>query len=331
MNLCDKTRLIVLSSWFAMASGILSAQETITTITAGDTVIVTKKDVQLGVRDKPMLTTTPGTEILVTEVRGNWLGGYTLVDGNKRYGWVHQNEVRLATPARRPAVTTPDSPDDPSAVAAWKKLGVKLHFDEAGWIQQIAANAAVVQDTDLVHLAGLSHLLTLDLSGQPITDQGMKHVGGCRLLQKLYLGETKISDAGIEPLAALPGLEVFACPKTKVSGAGLQQLGKIVSLQALNLGHCEIADEDLHSLLSLSQMEVLALPHTKITDAGLEHLRPLAKLRVLNLDGTMVKGPGFDNLLGLSELRMLYVRDCPVELGVTDKLDDKLPGLAIYD
>jgi hypothetical protein len=320
--------MILVCSLFASATGILSADQP---VTPGDTVVVAKDNVQLGVRDKPMTTVNLGTEITVTEVRGNWLGGYAFLNGNKRFGWVHQSEVRQLPSAKRSIPVEPAKPDNPEDVAAWKKLGVSLHMDEAGNVQHVRAESAVVQDQDLIHLAGLPSLLSLDLSNQPVTDQGMSHVGGCVGLQKVYLGGTGVGDTGIEKLAKLARLEVLACPKTQVTGAALQHVGSLADLQVLNLSHCAIDDEHLRHLNTLSRLEVLVLAHTKITDAGMEHLRLLAKLRVLNLDGTTVKGPGFDNLLGLSELRMLYVRDCQVELGVTDKLDDKMPGLAIYD
>lgn len=300
-------------------------------VTPGDSVVVVKDNVQLGVRDKPMLAVNSGTQIVVTEVRGNWLGGFTYLEGDKRYGWVHQSEVKRILPAKRVAASGPAKPDNPQDVEAWKKLGVTLHFDDAGNVQGLRADSAAVQDKDLEHLSGLSSLLSLDLSHQPVSDDGMKHVGECHSLQKLYIGDTSVGDAGIDRLVKLTGLEVLACPKTQVTGAALRNISSFSELQVLNLDHCAVADEHLGSLGALSRLEILVLAHTKITDAGLEHLKPVAKLRVLNLDGTKVKGSGFDNLLGLTELRMLYVRECPVEIGVTDKLDDKLPGLAIYD
>src|SRR5687768_16441722 len=156
MNFCNRVRLILVSFSFAAIAGLSSAEPP---ITPGDSVVVIKENVQLGVRDKPMLAINTGTHIVVTEVRGNWLGGFTYVEGNKRYGWVHQSEVKRTTPAKRAVAAGPSQPDNPQDVDAWKKLGVALHFDESGNIQSLRADAAVVQDRDLVHLAGLSSLL----------------------------------------------------------------------------------------------------------------------------------------------------------------------------
>ena len=328
MSFCNQVRLILVSFSFAPVAGFLFAEES---ITPGDSVVVARDNVQLGVRDKPMLAVNSGVQIVVTEVRGNWLGGFTYVDGSKRYGWVHQSEVKRTTSTKRALASGPAKPDNPQDVEAWKKLGVSLHFDEAGNIQSLRADTAVVQDKDLVHLAGLSSVLSLDLSNQPVSDDGMKPIGNCRSLQRLYLGSTSVGDAGMASIANLVGLEVLACPKTQVTGTAFKHVSSLGDLQVLNVDHCAVADEHLIHLNTLSRLEVLVLAHTQVTDVGLEHMRPLAQLRVLNLNGTKIKGDGFDNLLGLTELRMLYVNDCPVEPGVTDKLDDKLPGLAIYD
>jgi hypothetical protein len=328
MNLWHRPREIMFCLVYGVVGTLGFAAES---ITPGDSVVVTKDDVQLGVRDKPMLAVNSGTQIVVTEVRGNWLGGFTYVDGNKRYGWVHQNEVKLVAPVKHHATTSPAKPDNPQDVEVWHKKGVTLHFDETGNIQSLRAEPATLQDQDLKHLAGLSSLLSLDLSNQSVTDAGIKYIGQCRSLEKLYLGGTQVGDAGIEALAPLTELQVLACAKTKVTGAALRHVASLVNLQVLNFDSCEVTDESLANLKPLTQLEVLVLANTKITDTGLQHLRPIAKLRVLNLTDTSIKGEGLENLLGLTELRMLYVRGCPVEPGVTEKLDDRLPGLAIYD
>ena len=195
MSFRNPIRQILGSLLFGLSAGILFADEP---IAPGDSIVVVKDNVQLGVRDKPMLAVHSGTQIVVTEVRGKWLGGFTYVEGDKRYGWLHISEVKRVAPTKRVAASRlPTQPDNTQDVEAWKKLGVTLHLDEAGNVQVLRADAAAVQNSDLAHLAGLPNLLSLDLSNQPISDEGMKQVGTCHSLQKLYFANTGVGDAGI--------------------------------------------------------------------------------------------------------------------------------------
>ena len=72
-----------------------TADEPTDTIYAGDTVTVVKDQVELGLRDKPSTVLNTGDTVRVTEVRGSWIGGYAMKDGQRYTGWVHRDEVKL--------------------------------------------------------------------------------------------------------------------------------------------------------------------------------------------------------------------------------------------
>jgi hypothetical protein len=308
------------------------------TVVPGAKVAVTSDGVQFGMRDQPMLALQAGTEIRVTEVRGQWIGGYLLTDGPKQLGWVRSSEVRpdaaRDVPAQRPpaeSAVDPATPDDAKAVAFWRERNVTLRTDDRGHVQQLVAEGTQLNDDDLEHLAGLPHLRVLDLGGQPISDAGVSAIAACRSLRNLYLAGTKITDQGFAQLGQLSQLEVLSVAKSGVTGKGLQAIGPLERLSVLSMGSCAVRDDDLRQLVKFPGLEVLALPQSEITDAGLEHVGQVVRLRVLNLDGTAVTGSGFRHLYDLTELRMLYVRECPVETEHINRLDDHVSGLAIYE
>ncbi len=328
----DRSRFRTAALLMALVTAGAARAADTDTLFPGDTMIVAKDKVELGLRDKVSTVLSVGDKIHVTEVRGAWIGGYALVDGERHTGWVHQTEVKLlgTSPKDIPRIEAPDKPDDAKAVETLKRLGVLLDLNEKGNVHTADATEAKIADGDLAHFQGLHHLSTLDLSGRPITDEGMKSLAGLGVLQKLYLDNTQITDEGLKSIESMAHLEVFAMTGAKVVGPGLVHLTGLANLYTLNLTDCQVTDDALAHLEKLPHLEVLALPGTKITSAGLAHLKPVAKLRVLNLIGCEVDDTGLEHLRGLTNLRMLYVRKTKVTQEAVDKFKEDSPSLAIY-
>lgn len=299
----------------------------------GDTVVVAKDHVELGLKDKMAVMLSTGDKIHVTEVRGVWIGGYATAGGKRYTGWVHRTEVKLMepTPEDVEVIKVPDEPDDAAAVAALRKLGVELELNEKGNVLSADCTESEVSDKDLQNLSGLHQLAVLELSGRPITDEGAKALASLKVLQELYLENTKVTDASLATIKALTNLEVLAMPKTKVAGPGLVHLTALSNLRVLNFTDCPIGDDALKPLEKMPHLEVLAIPGTKVTSAGLVHMEPIVKLRVLNLIGCDVDDASLEHLKGLANLRMLYVRDTKVTRDAIDAFKDEAPSLAIYD
>jgi len=299
----------------------------------GDTIIIAKDNVELGLKDKMATILSTGDKIRVTEVRGVWIGGYATVDGERYTGWVHRSEVKLMDPSPEnvTVIEVPDKPDDAEAVAALKKLGVELELNEKGNVHSADCTESEVKDEDLKNLAGLHQLAALELSGRPITDEGFKSLAGLSVLQELYLEDAKVTDESLATIKAMTNIEVLAMPKTKVTGPGLVHLVALSNLRVLNFTDCEIGDDALAPLEKMPHVEVLAIPGTKVTSAGLAHMKPIVKLRVLNLNGCDVDDAGLEQLRGLDNLRMLYVKDTKVTLDAIDAFKEDAPSLAIYD
>jgi hypothetical protein len=115
---CPSTSIVYLIAWLAVAGSAtaVSAQTApADAIYVGDTVVMIKDGVELGLRDKPAVTLKTGDKIRVTEVRGVWIGGHATVDGQRYSGWVNRREVRLAgtDPGAVAPIEAPALPDDP--------------------------------------------------------------------------------------------------------------------------------------------------------------------------------------------------------------------------
>ncbi|MBC8871318.1 MAG: hypothetical protein H8E44_17980 [Planctomycetes bacterium] len=321
------------AAWLAFVAATASLASAADDIYPGDTAVIVKDKVELGLKDKMAIMLSKGDHLQVTEVRGKWIGGYATVDGKRYTGWVDRTEVKLLepTPEDVAVIELPDKPDDAAAVAALKKLGVELELNDKGNVHSAVCTESEVGDKDLQHFKGLHQLSTLELSGRPITDEGMKALAGLNVLQDLYMEDAKITDESFATIKTMTNLEVLALPATKVKGPGLVHMLELASLRVLNLTDCEIDDDALKPLEKMPQLEVLAIPRTKVTSVGLAHLRPVVKLRVLNLIGCDVDDAGLEHLKGLANLRMLYVRDTKVTLDAIDAFKDEAPSLAIYD
>jgi hypothetical protein len=90
------------------------------------------------------------------------------------------------------------------------------------WIAQLGPSPR--GDEALGHLAGLTMLDTLDLSGSRVTDDGLKQLLPLTRLGDLALGDTQISDVAIPTFLALKSLQNLDLSRTKVTKAGLDTL-----------------------------------------------------------------------------------------------------------
>ncbi len=134
-----------------------------------------------------------------------------------------------------PKGPAPSPEDKQAAVAALRQLGVRVELDESQAAQSVAAVKTKITDVEIVHLAALPELESLDISGGQITDAGLANLRGLVELKRLYLRDLPITDAGLEHLQGLTGLEVLTLSNAKISGKGLAQLRDLKQLRVLNL------------------------------------------------------------------------------------------------
>jgi hypothetical protein len=74
------------------------------------------------------------------------------------------------------------------------------------------------------HLAPLKKLSSLNLSGTPVTNDGLKHLAVLEALSRLDLHETKVTDAGLKQLAGFKGLTFLNLQGAKVTREAAAEL-----------------------------------------------------------------------------------------------------------
>jgi len=138
--------------------------------------------------------------------------------------------------------------------------------------------------------------LNLVLTGNEITDDGLRHLAGLMNLRTLVLERTNITDHGLAQLARLPNLRHLDLSGTSVTDDGLEHLAEIEQLESLALRDTEVGDEGVARLKNIAGLDAVDLENTNITDAGLEHLAEMPQLSVVSLAGTKITASGAERL-----------------------------------
>ncbi|MDP7275287.1 MAG: hypothetical protein QF363_07380, partial [Planctomycetaceae bacterium] len=162
---------------------------------------------------------------------------------------------------RRPgpkAVTSLQKPDIQSATSL-ERLGASITRIE-GKVVMVNFQRTEITDAEMVHLADLSHLKSLDLYSSLVSDAGLVHLANLDSLQSLGLGKTRITDAGFVHLLELRNLQTLNLNGTRVTDAGLVHLAGFQQLRSLNLVGTSISDNGLVQLKTMTELQTLSLP-----------------------------------------------------------------------
>ena len=105
-----------------------------------------------------------------------------------------------------------------------------------------------ITDASLASLKEVGSLVTLNLRGTKVTDDGLKHVGELKTLKKLHLEKTEIGDAGVAHLAGLENLEYLNLYGTRVTDEGLSKLANLKQLKRLYLWKSQATEAGANKL-----------------------------------------------------------------------------------
>jgi internalin A len=155
---------------------------------------------------------------------------------------------------------------------------------------------------------GLTRLKTLCLSGQSISDAGLKELADHKALVQLRLAHTQITDGGLQSLSLLENLADLDLFHTAITDAGLKELSAFRGLRALDVGLTQVTDAGLKHLAGAKRLRRLNLQANSITDAGLKEVSAIESLEELNLSATNITDAGLVALKGLKNLRKLDLR-----------------------
>jgi hypothetical protein len=221
--------------------------------------------------------------------------------------------------------------DEASAIKAIHKAGGEVfpHKNSSGkdvfWVKFSRSGKGGDDELKLFVklLAEFKELELLDLSGTPITDEGLKALRELKDLKQLNLGGTKVKDAGLKELAGLKGLQVLSLTGTQVTNDGLKELVGLKDLQSLGLSSTKVTDAGLRELKDLKSLRRLDFYGEEVTDAALRTLREIGLLHTLpqawaenppaspadvvwlNLRGTKVTNEGLKEIAGFTQLEKL--------------------------
>ena len=241
-----------------------------------------------------------------------------------------------------------EGPDD------WRPIASSRDWDEI--VELLASHPSAglsaegqMTDAMLAEISRVETLTALGLSGcRAITDEGVFHLARLSSLQHLDLSGTNVTDAGLRILRSLPDLRTLSLAWTGVTDAGIEALAQCDRLERLNLAATAAGDGAVRALAGkrwlhdlsvaltddgialLHELPVfktwqggeaqLSLSGPKIvpnrlslrgsfTDAGMRHLRGLDGLFSLDVDDSRlaITAAGLEPLIALPRLGALSV------------------------
>jgi hypothetical protein len=127
----------------------------------------------------------------------------------------------------------------------------------------------------------LPNLAALNLSGLPITDQGLRSLAGLSELNALYLSRTNVQGKGLGQLRSLPNLVILYLDQTAITDQELSQLSGALSLQFLSLSGNTLTSAGLKNLMTLPGLTQLEIQRCGFLDEDVAMLK--AKNRNLKI------------------------------------------------
>lgn len=178
--------------------------------------------------------------------------------------------------------------------------------------RRIDTVGAALFDDDLVEIAKLNELKSLDLSSSPgISDPGLAHLAELFALRELELSGENIAGTGFTHLRALTHLTTLSLSHAEsLSDDGMRALGTLKALQTLQLlWSGSLTDAQLESLIALPTLRELSLWGSKrITDRSLAILSAIKPLESLTIShSTAIGSTGIEALANLPNLEELTI------------------------
>jgi hypothetical protein len=136
-----------------------------------------------------------------------------------------------------------------------------------------------MSDALLERVSRLDGIISLDLDGSKlVTDQGMRHLARMTGLRHLNLSGCPVTDAGLAVLRQLPALETVSLAWTGVTDAGAAHLASCEQLRSVDLSGTRSGDGAIRALAGKSALAEFRSGNG-VTDAGLEAIGALPIFR----------------------------------------------------
>ena len=177
--------------------------------------------------------------------------------------------------------------------ADWiERLGGHITRDGAGKIVGVNLRGTWVNDTDMLSLAAMPDLATLDLSHTRISDEGMLRLKAAPKIRDLNLFYSEwVTDQGLTAIRDWKHLKRLNVRGTRISDGTLEIVGRMVGLEALDIAHTAVTDNGLDYLITLVNLKELSLGRGRLTNASLQILKMLPTISYLDLSGARPAPP----------------------------------------
>jgi hypothetical protein len=167
-----------------------------------------------------------------------------------------------------------------------------------------------LRDSDLLNLAGLTAISTLEISGERWTspssvESSTKPIVGEGYRRARYRWHT-ITDDGLVHIAKLTNLMRLVLECSEVTDAGVERLAAISGLRYLTLNGCAISGECVKALRVLRELEEMECRDTSFEDQSVDHLVSMKSLRLVDLSGTAITDIGLSRLRLCPSLETIY-------------------------
>jgi hypothetical protein len=169
---------------------------------------------------------------------------------------------------------------DPDAIEAPRPLLSSRDWDAV--IRTLEAHPSArlraegqMTDAILADLTKVEHLTALDLGGsRSVTDEGVRHLARLTQLEHLDVSGTGITDDGLAVLRALPALKAISLAGTRITDAGAAHLAHCQALERVELQGTRTGDGAIRALAGHRGLRWFASGHL-VTDAGIPLLHEL--------------------------------------------------------
>lgn len=159
-----------------------------------------------------------------------------------------------------------------------------------------------LSDRAVAALATLPNLRSLVLSQMHnVTDEGISHLAGATHLESIQLDNTKVTATGLNILADLPRLKRISTP-SPLDNAGINAVMKMRHIEHLYSGWTTADEAHLAKLANIQSLTNLNLGGKHLTDAVVEKLAHLPHLKTLWLQNAPVSDTGLFALAAHTDL-----------------------------
>ncbi|QDV41760.1 Leucine Rich repeats (2 copies) [Stieleria neptunia] len=192
------------------------------------------------------------------------------------------------------------------AVEALVAAGVRVQRSTRGEVYYLR----ISRDEDLFWLKFLPRLRRVSLSGNGITDGGLKHLFDCKQLTDVSFGGTAVTDAGLAQLQHLPSLTGLHLLDNQITADGIRGLKAVKGLTSLSW-LSPIDAERLQAMGELQRLTSFTLSTKQVTEHLVDVVNRLAQLTKLHLSATGVTDSQCEHLARIKTATYLSLMQSP--------------------